>query len=94
LMRRVFPVYDRVMAIVAVVPAVLLIPAGAYSLEIYLLLLVAAAFIGTARFLLPIIDRARQDGNTSKFSRLHRVSVLIHAVQMIAIAVVFVRLAQ
>lgn len=93
-LRRVFPVYDRAMGIVAVIPAVLLIPAGTYSIEIYLMLVVAAAFIGVARFLLPIVDRTREAGETAKFSRLHRLSVFIHSAQMIAVAVVFVRLAQ
>jgi hypothetical protein len=59
---------------------------------------VAAAFVLARQALMPRInresDRARSGdpGAPHRFSRLHRLSVLVNAVQILAIAVVLARL--
>lgn len=93
LMRRIFPVYDRALAVIAVVPAICLLPGGSYGFEIVTMLTVAGVFIFAARLLIPAMERARASGDEARRRRLHRASVFLHAVQMAAVLVVFVRLA-
>jgi len=93
LMRKVFPVYYRVLASVSVVPAIFLIPAHAYSVEVVTMLAVAVLFIVAARFIVPALEKARAAGDEPRRARLHRGSVILHLAQMIAVLVIFIRLA-
>jgi len=93
-LRQVFPVYHRLLAVCCVVPAVLLMPGGTYSVEIGTLLGVAILFLVAARFLVPAANKAREAGDTAKFRAVHRISVLLHMAQMIAVLVTFIRLGQ
>lgn len=66
--------------------------------EMIALAVVAALFVFALRWLLPRIDRAREAARSgtaaaARLGQLHRASVLINAAQMIAVLVVFVRLA-
>jgi len=94
-LRAVFPIYYQVMTVLAVLSA---LPIW-YRMEAITLAGVAAAFVLVKVMLLPPINRARDArdaGDTmgeTRFKRLHRLSVLINLAQMIAVGVVFVRLA-
>lgn len=93
-LRQVFPVYHRVMAVMVIPPAVALMPGQSYGFEVLTLLGVAAFFVVAARILVPAATQAREDGDTKKFSRVHRISVIIHMLQFAAVTVVLIRLAQ
>ena len=93
-LRKVFPVYHRVNAGLAIVPALLLMPGQSYAVELVTMLSVAAAFLFAARVLVPAANMAREAGDTKKFSRVHRGSVILHMIQWIAVAVILIRLAQ
>jgi len=93
-LRQVFPVYHRVMAAAAVVPALFLMPGQSYLVELSAMLGVAVVFLFAARVLVPAANRAREAGDKRKFSLVHRVSVILHMIQWIAVTVVLVRLAQ
>ena len=93
-LRQVFPVYNRVMAATAVVPALMLLPAGTYTVELSILFAVALVFIFAAFVLIPRMNKARADENKKWFAALHRVSVIFHMAQFAAVTVVLVRLAQ
>jgi len=93
-LRQVFPVYHRVNAGLAIVPALLLMPGQSYAVELVTMLSVAAAFLFAARVLVPAANRAREAGDTKKFSQVHRGSVILHMIQWIAVAVILIRLAQ
>ena len=59
---------------------------------------VAAAFLFAWLWLMPHINAARDaspggNGLAARFGRLHRLSVVINAIQMVAVLAVFVRLA-
>ncbi len=93
----VFPRYYLWGAVCALISAVLslpvsLIPGG-------LLFAVAAAFLGVRQILVPRINEAKEgraagdDAATSRFARLHRLSVFINLAQMIALVIVLVLLA-
>ncbi len=93
-LRQVFPVYHRVNAGLAIVPALLLMPGQSYAVELVTMLSVAAAFLFAARVLVPAANKAREAGDTKKFSQVHRGSVILHMIQWIAVAVILIRLAQ
>lgn len=94
-LRAVFPIYYQVMAVLGVLAAV---PIW-YRNEAVVLAGVAVIFVFVKMLLLPPINRARDArdmgdaGGEARFKRLHRLSVLINMAQMIAVAVVFFRLA-
>ncbi len=93
-LRQVFPVYHRVMAALAIVPALLLMPGQSYGVEVVTMLAVAAAFLFAARFLVPAANRARDAGDDARFKTVHRVSVILHMLQWAAVTVILIRLAQ
>ena len=93
-LRAVFPVYYRVMGILALIAALPLVPAHSYWGEISTLVAVALGYVVLNTLIRPAIDRARDSDRADTFRRLHRLSVAIHLVQFIAVSVVLVRLAQ
>jgi hypothetical protein len=47
-----------------------------------------------ARVIVPMANKAREENNDARFKTVHRVSVLIHMIQFIAVLVILIRLAQ
>ncbi|MDA0239074.1 MAG: DUF4149 domain-containing protein [Proteobacteria bacterium] len=92
-LRRVFPIYDRLGSFVAIAAALPLFP-GRYSIEVGTLLAVAASFLFAARVILPAVNKAREAGDDRRFKIWHKISVILHTVQLIAVLIVLVRLAQ
>ncbi len=92
-MRALFPVYFLVLGIVSLLPALILLTVPSYRPEALILLAVAAIFFGQRFALLPALNRSRETGEDGRASRLHRISVLLHLGQWIAVAVALVRLA-
>ena len=93
-LRQVFPVYYRVNAGLAIVPALLLAPGQSYAVELVTMLSVAATFLISARFIVPAAARGREAGEAGKFRIVHRFSVILHMAQWIAVTVILLRLAQ
>ena len=93
-LRQVFPVYHRVNAGLAIVPALLLMPGQSYGVEVVTMVTVAATFLFAARILVPAANKAREAGDTKRFSQVHRGSVILHMIQWIAVTVMLIRLAQ
>lgn len=92
--RQVFPVYYQVFA----ATSVLAVLSAWGRAEAVVLGVVAAAFLFAWLWLMPRINRARDASHgepaaAARFGRLHRISGLVNAAQMIAVLVVFVRLA-
>ncbi len=92
--REVFPVYYRVMGILALVAALPLVPAHAYWTEISLLVTAAVGFVFANLVLRPQVNAARDENKDGKFKLLHKVSVLLNLVQFVLVTVVLIRLAQ
>ncbi|HSO42644.1 MAG TPA: DUF4149 domain-containing protein [Rhodospirillales bacterium] len=97
--RAVFPVYYKVMGAAAFAAALFLMP----RVESFIMIAVGAVFFLVMLLLMPRINAARDasvtgagngtDGLAAKrFSRLHRASVIINFVQMLAVLAVVVRL--
>jgi hypothetical protein len=95
--RQLFPVYYLVMAVGAGLAA--LAAAWTRPLDGTLLLVVTVGFVLAWRVLMPRINRLRdaeiggERAARSGFARLHRVSVVLNAAQLLLVAVVLVRLA-
>jgi riboflavin transporter FmnP len=91
---KVFPSYYRTGTVIAILAAAPLLPGQSYGVEIGVLLGVAAAFILSVRFLLPLMGRAKEAGDKKRFAALHGISQALHLTQFAGVAVVLVRLAQ
>ena len=98
--REVFPVYYVAMGATSIVAAVLLAFASAARGADALAMAGIGVVFFLARFvLLPIVNRNRDAGQAGdlaakkRFDALHRVSVVVNAVQMLAVLVVLVRYA-
>ena len=96
--REVFPVYYLAMGAVSIAAAVLLAFAGAARGADALAMACIGVVFFLARFvLLPIVNRNRDAGQAGdlaakkRFDALHRASVVVNAVQMLAVLVVLVR---
>jgi len=91
-LRRLFPAYYRLSAAISIFPALMLIPVQSYHIEVGTLLAVSAIFLFGARILVPLSNAARDADNITKFKIVHRFSVTIYVLQMIAILIVLIRL--
>lgn len=94
--RAVFPLYYKVMGAAAVAAGLMLLPGG----EAWIMLAVGAAFLAVMLVLMPRINAARDASlagadagpAAKRFSRLHRASVAINFLQMLAVLGVLLRL--
>jgi hypothetical protein len=91
-LRRMFPVYYRLSVAISIFPALMLIPVQSYHIEVGTLLAVAAVFLVAARVLVPLSNTARDENKVKKFNFIHRLSVSIYMIQMIAILAILIRL--
>ena len=96
--REVFPVYYLAMGATSITAAVLLAFAGAARGADALAMACIGIVFFLARFaLLPIVNRNRDAGQAGdlaakkRFDALHRASVVVNAVQMLAVLVVLLR---
>jgi len=91
-LRQVFPVFYRFNSAISIFPALMLFPGRTSHVEVATLLSVAAVFLFKARVLLPIAEAARVENNTAKFKTIHRVSVLIYVMQLLALFTLLIKL--
>ena len=91
-MRRLFPAYYRLSAAISIFPALMLIPVQSYHIEVGTLLAVSGIFLFAARVLVPLSNSARDSDNLKKFRIVHRFSIIIYMLQMIAILIILIRL--
>lgn len=90
--------YFAAMAVAAVLAAGLLAIAGGFPAEVVVLAVVGFTFIAARRGLLPRMDElrtAREAGDQTAdrvFKRLHGMSMVVNLAQMVALAVVALRL--
>ena len=98
--RAVFPVYYVAMGAVSVAAAVLLaFGSAARGADALAMACIGIVFFFARFVLLPVINRSRDAGQAGdaaaqrRFDRLHRLSVGVNLVQMLAVLVVLVRYA-
>ena len=91
LMQAVFPSYYLTVGILTFRAGFLIL--GAYAIEISLLAGSGVVFVLLRMIMLPMLDEARSD-DRPKFARFHLLSVGIQFVQLTAVGVATIRLAQ
>ena len=96
--RQVFPAYYLAMGVTSAVAAASLAASAAHRpVDVAILVLVCAAFWVARQVLMPRINASRDaalagdDGAGRRFGRLHRASVALNAVQLLAVLVVLAR---
>jgi len=92
LMRAIFPSYYLTMGVLTFGAAGFLI-LGAYAFEISLLAGSGVGFFLLRAVMLPVVEAARNE-DPQKFARLHRLSIVIQFVQLVAVGVATIQLAQ
>ncbi|MDD9983831.1 MAG: DUF4149 domain-containing protein [Gammaproteobacteria bacterium] len=98
--RQVFPVYYVAMGAVSIAAAALLaFGSAARAADAFAMACIGIVFFLARFVLLPVINRSRDAGRAGdvtaqkRFDRLHRLSVGVNLVQMLAVLVVLVRYA-
>ena len=98
IIREVFPVYYVAMGVTSIAAAVLLpFASAARGADALAMACIGVVFLLARFVLLPIINRNRDAGQAGdlaakkRFDALHRASVVVNAVQMLAVLVVLVR---
>ena len=96
--RQVFPVYYLAMGVTSAIAAAALALGSTHTrVDTAALALVCAGFWAARQLLMPIINRTRDANLTGdaragrQFKRLHGVSVLINAIQVVIVLVVLLR---
>ncbi len=98
--REVFPVYYVAMGAVSIAAAVLLaFGSAARGADAAAMACIGIVFLLARFVLLPVVNRSRDAGQAGdvaakkRFDRLHRLSVVVNLIQMLAVLVVLVRYA-
>ena len=88
--RKIFPYYYTVNLAISVLILILFIILKIFSLDFYLILIVALLFAVSNFVLMPMINKFRDEKQDKKFKQSHFVSVVINFVQIIMLVFVLI----
>ena len=88
--RKIFPYYYTVNLAISVLILILFIILKIFSLDFYLILIVALLFAVSNFVLMPLINKFRDEKQDKKFKQSHFISVVINFVQMILLVIVLI----
>ncbi len=88
--RKIFPYYYTVNLAISVLILILFIILKIFSLDFYLILIVALLFAVSNFVLMPLINKFRDEKQDKKFKLSHFISVVINFVQMILLVIVLI----
>lgn len=91
--QRLFPLYNGFQALLLVVAIAFLIPGGSYWLEIFLLAAAALPFLVMRIMLLRRFDTL-VGADPAAFTRIYRLSIAVNLLQLTAVTITLIRLAQ
>ena len=86
--RKIFPYYYNVNLAISVLILILFIILKIFSLDFYLILIVALLFAVSNFILMPLINKFRDEKQDKKFKQSHFISVLLNFVQMIFLVII------
>ena len=86
--RKIFPYYYTVNLAISVLILILFIILKIFSLDFYLILIVALLFAVSNFVLMPLINKFRDEKQDKKFKQSHFISVLLNFVQMIFLVII------
>ena len=88
--RKIFPYYYIVNLAISVLILILFIILKIFSLDFYLILIVALLFAVSNFVLMPLINKFRDEKQDKKFKQSHFISVVINFVQIIMLVIVLI----
>ena len=88
--RKIFPYYYTVNLAISVLILILFIILKIFSLDFYLILIVALLFAVSNFVLMPLINKFRDERQDKKFKQSHFISVVINFVQIIMLVIVLI----
>ena len=88
--RKIFPYYYTVNLAISVLILILFIILKIFSLDFYLILIVALLFAVSNFVLMPLINKFRDEKQDKKFKQSHFISVVINFVQIIMLVIVLI----
>ena len=88
--RKIFPYYYTVNLAISVLILILFIILKIFSLDFYLILIVALLFAVSNFVLMPLINKFRDEKRDKKFKQSHFISVVINFVQIIMLVIVLI----
>ncbi len=88
--RKIFPYYYTVNLAISVLILILFIILKIFSLDFYLILIVALLFAVSNFVLMPLINKFRDEKRDKKFKQSHFISVAINFVQIIMLVIVLI----
>ena len=81
--RRIFPFYYKVNLGISLIALIIFLYLGKLGIDFYLILAIIALFATSNYFLMPLINKYRDEKEDKKFKYSHFLSVLINFIQMI-----------
>ncbi len=88
--RKIFPYYYNVNLAVSFLILIFYIILKTFSLDFYLILTVAILFALSNYFLMPLINKYRDEKQDKKFKYSHFISVVINFIQMILLVIILI----
>ena len=88
--RKIFPYYYTVNLIASFLVLIFLIYLKTFTLSFYLILTVTLLFAVSNYFLMPLINKYRDEKKDEKFKYYHFISVLINFIQIIFLIIILI----
>ena len=88
--RRIFPFYYNVNLGLSFIVLILFLVLSNFGIDFYLILVITILFIISNYFLMPLINKYRDNKEDKKFKYSHFISVLINFIQMICLVIILV----
>ena len=88
--RKIFPFYYNVNLVISFLISIFFVIQKNFSLNFYLILTVAILFALSNYFLMPLINKYRDENQDKKFKYSHFISVVINFIQMIFLVIILI----
>ena len=88
--RRIFPFYYNVNLGLSFIVLILFLVLSNFGIDFYLILVITILFIISNYFLMPLINKYRDNKEDKKFKYSHFISVIINFVQMIFLVLLLI----
>ena len=86
--RRIFPFYYNVNLGISLIVLLLFIFLGNFKTDFFLILAVAIMFAASNYFLMPLINKFRDENNNKKFKFSHLISVIFNFIQILFLVII------
>ena len=88
--RKIFPYYYNVNLVISLLILFFYVILKTFSLNFYLILMVAILFALSNYILMPLINKYRDENQDKKFKYSHFISVVINFIQMIFLVIILI----